>query len=304
MVKEKERSSLIARAKVERVLSYMPRGIGREISEMARSIYSFYERLSEVRLRAGGVSSVVIGGVCYPMVSVVSAAALYDVLLAISDGALYASRDTIIDGYISIGGGVRVGVIGSARYDGGRALGVGDISTLVFRLPASYCEYGEELYRAWLGTGGENMIIASPPMGGKTTALASLAGYIGRGRDARHVVIVDERCEFDGEQYRDSEVDILRGYKRESGIEVALRTMSPEVLIADEIATQREADAIMSVSGAGVTVITSVHASGVDDLYHRRCIASLLSSGMFSSSVILHHDGEKYGFDLYLGGTR
>ncbi len=304
MVKEKETLLAVAKSRCERVLSYLPRAVVREIVEMSRTVSHLYISLSEIRLRTARTSSIVVGGVRYPLTVRVRGEDIRDVMLKISDGALYSCRDSIADGYIPIGGGVRVGVVGTARYDGGKIIGVGDISALVFRLPATFCEFGEELYRAWLATDGDNMIVASPPMGGKTTALASIASYIGSGRDARHVVIVDERCEFDRDMYRGKEVDILSGYKRERGIELALRTMSPEVLIADEIATVGEADAIMTVLGAGVRVITSVHASGLDDLYQRPCLERLLTAKLFSSMVILHNDGEKYGFDLYLGGAR
>ena len=303
MTKEKEALAAIAKKRCERVLSYLPRGVRREVFEISRTVSRFWLNLSEIRLRADRTSSLVMGGVCYPLIALVGGEDIRDVMLRLSEGALYTCRDSIADGYIPIGGGVRVGVAGTARYDGGRIVGVGDISALVFRFPATFCEFGEELYRAWLATGSGNMIIASPPMGGKTTALASLASYIGGGRGARRVVIVDERCEFDRDMYEGREVDILSGYKRERGIEMALRTMSPEVLIADEIATTSEADAIMSVLGAGIRVITSVHAEGLEDLYQRPCLKGLIDARLFSSMVILHNDGERYGFDLYLGGA-
>lgn len=299
---EREELLSIAESRVERVLSYMPRRLRQEIREVGRSVTDFAMRLCEVRVRREGVCSLVIGGVRYPLSARQSAAELEEMLLRLSDGALYACRECISEGYVSIGGGVRVGVVGRARYDGGRIVGVADISSLVFRLPMVYAEYGEELYRAWLGTGGENMIIAAPPMGGKTTALASLAGYIGRGKNPRHVVIVDERCEFDAALYRGAEVDVLCGYKRAEGIELALRTMSPEVLIADEIATEKEAAAIESVLGAGVRVITSVHAAGLEDLHKRPCLKGLIGSGLFSTVVVLCSDGERYSFEVYLGG--
>lgn len=301
MIKDKENLEHLALSRLQRALSYIPSGVSREIMEISRSVYCFAQRLSEIRLRSPGVSSIVVGGRLYPLSFRLSDADLHQILVAISNGALYTSRESVEEGYVSVGGGVRVGVVGVARYDGGKVVGVGDISSLVFRMPAVICDYGEELYHAWLGSGAGNMIVASPPMGGKTTALAALARHIGSGRDRRHVVLVDERCEFDVEAYVGCEVDILRGYKRERGVELALRTMSPEVLIADEIASEREAEAIMSVLGAGVTVITSVHAAGIDELYQRQCVAPLLASGMFSSFALLHNVSGSHTFDFYLG---
>ncbi len=218
---------------------------------------------------------------------------------ALCEGALYAYRDSIGMGYIAAGDGIRVGIVGVAKYDGGILAGVGDISSLVYRLPAVHCDYGEELYRAWLGQGGGNMIVASPPMGGKTTALRSLAEYIGSGRAAKRVTVVDERCEFDPLDYKDASVDLIRGYRREVGIELAVRVMSAEVIIVDEILTEREAEAVMTALGSGVTVITSTHAATRDGLLERKCVSGLLSSGAFGIAALIRHASGVWGFEIF-----
>lgn len=267
-----------------------------EICEIARSVENISERISEIRVRADGPSTITVGGVGYPLFYRASFAEVSELLIALTAGALYAHKDTIARGYITAEG-IRVGVSGHARYDGETAK-IGEISSLVFRLGGAVCDFGERLYAGWRERGCPNLLIASPPMGGKTTALRSLAGYIGSGRDALRVVVVDERCEFDMGEYRESYVDILRGYRRAEGIEQAYRTMAAEIIMIDEIATADEAEALLAAHGAGVGLIASVHASSLSDVYNRVCLAPLLSAGAFGAVAIICREGRVYGYEL------
>ena len=150
------------------------------------------------------------------------------------EGALYAHRDTLASGYVTMRGGVRVGICGFARYEGGRLVGVSEMRSLVFRIPGGDCEIADELFSAFSEV-RRGMLIYSPPGIGKTTALRSLAASVGGGSNPRRVCVVDERCEFCDEDYADCEVDILKGYKRGVGIEIAVSVTGPQVIIVDEI---------------------------------------------------------------------
>ncbi len=138
------------------------------------------------------------------------------------------------------------------------------------------------------------MLIYSPPGVGKTTALRALAGRIGSGRDARRVAVVDERCEFRPEDYAHAAVDILAGYKRALGIEIATRTMNPEVIMVDEIGGATEADAMLGMLHSGVPLIASAHASSLEEVKRKQNIARLVASGVFRTFAGLRREGSDY----------
>ena len=278
-------------------LGFLPPPLLREIMEVARSVDDFVGGISEVRVRRYGSSSLVIRGSVYPLFRSVSEIEMRELVERLTSGALYLFRESIGEGYISVGRGVRVGVAGVARYEEGRLVGVDDISSLVFRIPRRECDFGDRLYREWVRSGARNMLVASPPMGGKTTALRSLARYIGTGEDRRRVVVVDERCEFDPEDYTGADVDLLRGYKRERGIELAVRTMSAEVIITDEVATLSEAEALLLAAGTGVSVISGVHLDGIDRLGERACLSPLV--GGFPILAQLYMREGRLDFDFH-----
>ena len=296
MIKERtEQTTKTNRLKM--ALSYLPRGVALEISEISRSVRNIESGISEIRLRADGVSSVIVHGVGYPLFYRATYAELEDTLSRLTGGAVYAHRDSIARGYIVVSG-MRVGVSGVARYDG-ESVGVGEISSLVFRVGSAECGFGQELFRAWRGRGMPSMLVIAPPMGGKTTALRSLAGYIGRGRSPMRVVAVDERCEFDPNDYKESGVDILRGYRRSVGIEVAYRTMSAEVIITDEVADISEAEALLGAHGAGVKLICSAHAQSGEDILKRKCLTPLLECGVFGCVAEISSSHGRYGFGFF-----
>ena len=199
------------------------------------------------------------------------------------EGAMYAHRDTLASGYVTMRGGVRVGICGFARYEGGRLVGVSEMRSLVFRIPGGDCEIADELFSAFSEV-RRGMLIYSPPGIGKTTALRSLAASVGGGSNPRRVCVVDERCEFCDEDYADCEVDILKGYSRREGIEIATRTMSAEVIMIDEIGAD-DAESIKDVLRCGIPIVATAHAADYEEIKSKPGIASLISSGAFDVFV-------------------
>lgn len=276
----------------ELVLSVLPSEMRREIERLARGHIGDFGTLREIRLRRGGVGALVLGDRTLPL-SPISADSLAGIVARISDGCVFAHRDTICAGYISMGLGVRVGVYGSCRYEGGEVVGVGDISGLVFRLPTGKCEFGESLRRLYLEYRPRGMLIFSPPGVGKTTALRYLARALGTGPSRVNVVVVDERCEFIESDYLSSSVSLLHGYKKRLGIEIAVRTLSAGLVMVDELS----ADDVESISGLmrfGVPFIASIHASGVDEIMKKPSLSPLISTGAINMLVGISRLGGEY----------
>lgn len=280
--------------RIATVLGWFPARLGREIESLVRGSR---HAIREIRLRGGGLSSVVTDGGDFPLFTRLSVAELEGVLDKMCGGSLYAHRAEMNDGYISVGG-VRVGVVGEARYDTEGRLAVFSATSLSFRIPTGRCDFGGEIYSRWLSLCG-NLMIVAPPSGGKTTALRALAGLIGSGRGGRRVVAVDERCEFDPAEYAGGSVDILQGYRRGQGIEIAVRTMSPEVLMVDEIASAGDAEAVFLAMGVGIPVIATAHGTDLLSLTRRGFIRDLLGEGLFTHICPIRREGG----DFFLAPT-
>ena len=233
--------------------------------------------ISEIKLRASGTSVAVISGDRLRLFTRTDKGELARTLEILSDGAIYSHRDTICHGYISLDGGIRVGMSGRAHYNGGVLVGVSDVTSLAFRIPTGSFDAHGELTRAFMSC-RRGLLLFSPPGMGKTCALRTLAKDLGE--IGEEVCVIDERCEFIESDYVTSTVDILRGYKRADGIQIALRTLSPSVIMVDEIGRLSETEAIMEGLSSGVRTVVTAHASCTDDLMRRPALKPLFDSGI------------------------
>lgn len=241
----------------------------------------------ELRLHRGGRSCLCRGGETVLLDTALSAEEMEELLTSLCGGSMYAHADTLRQGYVTLQGGIRVGVCGRMRFDGGKVLGISDVSSLVFRFPRDIAVPTEPvvdlLTRVHPGRG---VLIYSPPGVGKTTLLRSLIRTLAAPPNPMRVAVVDTReelaaCGTDTA----SCADWLSGYPRALGIEIATRTLSPRLIVCDEIGEAGEAEAICAACNAGVPLVATAHGSDVAGLLRRRGLRILHESGVFGSYV-------------------
>ena len=92
--------------------------------------------INEIRLRENGITSLVVAGRNVALGLTLGREKIKETFKKVCGGAVFAHRDDVCRGFVTLLGGVRVGVCGYARYESGGVVGIGDISSLVFRIPA------------------------------------------------------------------------------------------------------------------------------------------------------------------------
>ncbi|MBO7303098.1 MAG: Flp pilus assembly complex ATPase component TadA [Clostridia bacterium] len=203
-------------------------------------------------------------------------------------GSLYAYSETIAKGYITLPEGIRIGVCGHAAVENGRIIGVYDISALNIRLPRYDIRADrkiETLVRRNIRV-GKGTLIFSPPSGGKTTCLRSLAYALSSGDAPLRVAVVDTRGELSFFP-NDSKmsVDVLTGYPKAEGIRIATLFMNPEVIICDEIGGEDEARSIVDAENCGVPLIATAHGDSISSLMRKRGILALHEAYAFGTYI-------------------
>ena len=116
------------------------------------------------------------------------------------------------------------------------------------------------------------------------------------------MALIDTRGEiYIKSMFAESIVDVLHGYPRAKGIEIATRTLSPEVIFCDEIGSAEEAKAILSAANSGVPLIATAHAESFDTLLKRPNIRTLYDHHIFRYYIGLSRkDGSKqFSYDIY-----
>ena len=172
-------------------------------------------------------------------------------------------------------------------------LGVNEITSLVVRIPHRAKRVGERvcelLYEFERSRG---VLVYSPPGVGKTTLLRGVISILSSGERPLRTAVVDTRGELTfSVGGNDLCIDVLSGYPRGIGIEIATRTLSAEVIVCDEIGDYVEAMALVSSHNCGVPLIASAHAGSVEELLRRTGIMLLHEANIFGAYVGIERAG-------------
>ena len=230
----------------------------------------------------------------------VSGEDLEKTLELISNHSLYAFEEELRQGYITLPGGHRVGLAGRAVVEKGKLKLFSNISGLNFRLAREVKGTGERVLPFLVDRSSGRVfhtLIISPPQGGKTTMLRDLARLISDGAgiltQGQKVGIVDERSEIAG-SFRGvpqlevgTRTDVLDACPKADGIMLMLRSLSPQVIVTDELGRLADAEAVTEAIHCGVTVISSVHGSSLEEICRRPVIQTLLQNSYFERLVFL-----------------
>lgn len=215
----------------------------------------------------------------------------------ISRHSIYALEEELRRGYVTIAGGHRIGIAGKVVLDKGQIKTMRDISSLNIRVAKEKKGVALPLLPYLIEKGQLlNTLIISPPQCGKTTLLRDLARAISYGNlhlSGKKVGIVDERSEIaacvHGRAQRDvgPRADVLDACPKAEGIMMMVRSMSPDVIIADEIGRPEDATAIQEALNAGVAIMTSAHGANLSDIARRPTLSRMIGQGMFQRYVVL-----------------
>lgn len=249
---------------------------------------------TEVRFRCGRGCSISCGEKNYAVdgISSITGAEMEELLQKICRGAAYQFETQMENGYIPLPGGHRVGLCGTfVKDDQGRGR-IRDLSAVNFRICRDVTGIAEELFPKLLCEGRFcSTLIVSEPCGGKTTLLTDLVRMLSK--KGYRSAVIDERGEiaavFKGTAQKDlgALADILDGYPKPYGMMIALRTLSPQVLVCDEIGTKEETERMLEAMNAGVPVLVTAHARDEEELFNRPQIKRLTDAGAISKIVLL-----------------
>lgn len=212
--------------------------------------------------------------------------------------SIYAVEDDIRQGFITLKGGHRVGMVGRAVVENHKIRTIKNLSGMNIRVAKEVknCSLNllERLYKGDI----KHTLIVSPPGCGKTTILRDIIRNLSYGNKDLNlrgykIGVVDERSEiagcFMGEAQRDigDRTDVLDGCPKAQGMTMLLRSMSPEIIAVDEIGSIEDASAVEDAVNSGVKIIATVHGNSIDEIKKRVGIKNLLEKGAFEKVVLL-----------------
>ncbi|MBO8176757.1 MAG: stage III sporulation protein AA [Bacillus sp. (in: Bacteria)] len=281
---------------MESVFSMLPKKVAEVVRRLPPTIV---EEMEEIRLRTFRPVEVCTRGNPYFLPYTFTEEDAEHLINRLSNHSFYTLEEELKRGYITIEGGHRVGLAGKVVLEQGMVKGLRQLSSFNIRIARQKIGVGEPLIPFLFdGTWRHTMIIGSPQTG-KTTLLRDLAriissGYEPFGIPAMKVGIVDERSEIAGclrgipqldFGYR---VDVLDGCPKAEGMMMMIRSMSPDVLIVDEIGREEDGKAIMEAMNAGITLLTTTHGKNLEDIQKRPILQQILKEQRFQRFIELN----------------
>lgn len=231
---------------------------------------------------------------------VVRSEELLKTLELMSNNSIYAYQEEIRKGYITLMGGHRIGISGRVVHEAGNIRNIKDVSGINIRISREISGCSNNIIRHIVNGKNDifNTLIISPPQCGKTTILRDLARILSdgdplTGLKGMKIGVVDERSEIAAcyrgvPQYNVGlRTDVLDACPKYLGMEMLLRSMSPKVIITDEIGNEGDREAILQVVNAGVKIIASAHGFNISELRTRLGVLKIIEAGIFERYVVL-----------------
>ncbi|MDP4144792.1 MAG: stage III sporulation protein AA [Bacillota bacterium] len=279
---------------IQDIINILPNHIRNMINEIQHK-----DKLQEIRIK---VNKPLILGIGSKEIITSYIATLNDlttIIQRMSNYSIYAVEEELKQGYITIKGGHRVGICGNCVVEGNRVKTIRNISSLNIRICREVKGCSNSIIKNIVKDNRvQNTIIISPPKCGKTTLIRDISRNLSNGNaevnlTGKKVCIIDERSEiaacYNGVPQMDVGIrtDVLDNCPKNEGIMMAIRSMSPDVIVCDEIGTYADIESIIMALNSGVSLITTIHGYDIEDLYKRNVFKDILSNYVFNYAVVL-----------------
>lgn len=279
-----------------------------------------YEEIREIRFRAcrpivmniGGREHLVMEG---SRMYITERLLLKEMLEYMSGFSVYAFKEELRQGYLTLEGGHRVGIVGKPVVNNGEITDFQYISGFHFRISHEVKGAGDEIL-PYLYENRKlcNTLILSPPGFGKTTVLRDLIRRISDGNEngmGMNVGVVDERSEIGGAYLGIAQndlgmrTDLLDDCPKAQGMRMLLRAMGPQVIAVDELGGAQDVEAVLQVSRCGVKMVMTAHGADIEELLQKKDMEILMEKRVFARFIILKAPmGEKRLFEAYDGNFK
>ncbi len=222
-------------------------------------------------------------------------------IAALTSNSIHAYEKEIEKAFLTIEGGHRVGLSGDCLYEKNEFKGFKNITSLNIRIARDFINCSNKIIKYIVKNSNSiyNTLIAGIPLSGKTTCIRDLArnlsdGFSNPQFNACDISVIDERGEIAAihngvpQFYLGSRTDILSYCMKKEGFSISIRSLAPRIIISDELGSAEDFDIIQYALKSGVSIISTAHASCVEDLFKNIYIKNILISGFIERIIVLN----------------
>lgn len=275
------------------ILEYFPINIKNILN---RYINDDIKKLEEIRIRKN--QKILLKFIDKEMIInyIISKEDIDSIMEKICDNSIYSYQREIVNGYITLKNGDRVGIVGKGVMENEKLINIKDIYSLNFRIAKYIKDVSLNVLEHILDIENNliyNTMIVSIPGVGKTTILRDLIIKLSNGIDnvfrGINVGVVDERGELTNLNNLSMGIrtDILENVSKSIGMNILVRTMSPKVIVVDEIGNKEDIEAIRYLIYSGVKGIFTAHGNSLEDIMKNNLINILIKEKLVNRIILL-----------------
>ena len=243
---------------IEEILKYFPNPIYTLLKNTIMQDINLQKEIQEIRIRVGRSILLKTRQADIIIDYKINTNEILQILEKLCENSIYAYKNQICEGFLTVRGGHRIGITGTAVTEDSKVLNLKYVTSLNFRIAREVINCSNQLLKEIID--GENnsiynTLIVSPPGKGKTTMLRDIIRNISNGISSIHFKgmtcgVVDERGEiaamYKGVPQNDIGIrtDVIENISKAKGMKMLIRSMAPEVIACDEIGSKEDIQAI------------------------------------------------------------
>lgn len=280
---------------MRKIINLLPKIIQEQFNNFPKELLG---KVEEIRIRINRPIEVIANQKVFFLSYIVKQQDAEQLLNKLSQHSFYTLDEELKRGYITVEGGHRIGLAGRVILEKGFVKAIRDVASFNIRVAKEKIGISEKwipyLYQAkW-----KNTMIIGPPQTGKTTLLRDLARVISVGDKKFNIPplkvgIIDERSEIAGsvggvpQLTFGNRVDVMDSCPKAEGMMMMIRSMSPDVLVVDEIGRKEDTEAILEAVHAGICLIMTTHGDSYTDILQRPILKPILDQKFFNRFIEL-----------------
>ena len=263
----------------DQVIQALPSWLARPLLELPSTLAP---QVQEVRLRVGCTPMFTVRGAVYAPQELggegkalqtlrLTPPQMEEILFTLCGGSVHTHQTEIAQGYVTLASGCRAGLGGQFLQTAEQGIVLQELTSVNLRIARK-----KTLQEHFIG-----MLLVGEPGSGKTTVLRSMAQELARQK--KLVSVIDERRElFAGMPRRTfpgEALDVISGIPKGQAVQMALRTLSPQVLLLDELGGMEEISALEQGMFSGVDFVATLHAATPEEAVGRPQVQALQARG-------------------------
>lgn len=243
---------------IEEIIKYFPNQIYTLLKNTLIQDINLQRDLQEIRIRVGRPILLKTRQADIIIDYKISTSEILQTLEKLCENSIYAYKNQICEGFLTIKGGHRIGITGTAVTENNKILNIKYVTSLNFRIARQVINCSNVILKEIIDLENNsiyNTLIVSPPGKGKTTILRDIIRNISNGIEKINFKgmtcgVVDERGEiaamYKGIPQNDIGIrtDVIENITKAKGMKMLIRSMAPEVIACDEIGSKEDVQAI------------------------------------------------------------